>query len=82
MLRMTIALLYVLYDIFMSRFITEDCAVNFEMGKDGLLHAKEVVPLKCVLPGEEFEGIITVSSFNFFGYAAFAKMIGDVREWK
>jgi len=58
------------------RFITDDAAVSLV----GFSY-EPICSMNDIKPGEEFDGIITMSFYSFFGFALFARQIGDVRPW-
>lgn len=58
------------------RFITEDVALK-DIGD-----VYEIVcSMKDLEPGETYDAVVAMDSFNFFGHALFAKQAGDVRPW-
>ena len=65
-----------LLNIITPRFITGDAAVILVASV-----YEPVCSMSDIGPDEEFDGIITMSFFNFFGFAFFARQIGDVRPW-
>lgn len=71
-------LLYKFYDIFFPRFITEEVVIMYDEEGVGQL----ICRLEDVFEDEVFDGIVTVRSFNLFGYAIFPTMVGDVKPWK
>ncbi|MNO80850.1 hypothetical protein D3C76_720700 [compost metagenome] len=71
-----------LLDILVPRFITEDVAlINAYCDDCDHPHLMPVCCLADVDPDEEFDAIGTMSCFNLFGWALFAKLVGDVRPW-
>lgn len=74
-----------LLDILIPRFITEDVAVKINKaschGGDGWHDGEIVCSMRDVEPGEVFDGIVPVRSFNLFGYALCPKLAGPVRKW-
>lgn len=74
-LRQSFALVW---GLFAPRFITEDCAVDYEVcGED--VYLSETVPMFLVREGETFDGIVTIRCFNLFGIAIFPKAVGGIR---
>lgn len=67
-----------LLNIIIPRFITEDTAVCC-VGCSGMY--EPICSMDDIEPWEELDGIITMQFFNFFGFALFARQIGDVRPW-
>lgn len=65
-----------LLDIIVPRFITEDVALEFDGD-----HYMVVCCMADVRPGERFDGIGTMRTFNLFGVAIFPKHVGEVRPW-
>lgn len=65
-----------LLDIIVPRFITEDVALEFNGD-----HYIIVCCMDDVWPGESFDAIGTMQTFNFFGFGLFPKHIGEVRPW-
>lgn len=63
-------------DFIMPRFITEEVAL--ELTPEGYL---PVIPISQVEPGEKFDGVVTMWSFNLFGFALFPRTVGEVRPW-
>lgn len=61
-------------DILVPRFVDDEMACN-DLGGDEY----ELLELGAVEPGERFDCIITVRSFNLFGYGLFPKQIGEGR---
>ena len=71
-----------LLDILIPRFMTENAAVdNTYCDHCDNPHLVAICCMDDVEPGEEFEGIVTMSFFNLFGFALFPKQVGDVRPW-
>lgn len=69
--------MHVLLDLLVPRFITEDVAIDGN-AQNGY---SVVCCMEDVDPGEQFSGIATIRCFNLFGFALFAKQIGDIRPW-
>lgn len=57
-------------DIMIPRFITEDCPAHVEYcGECSHPHPFPAGSMTLVRPGDRFDGILTVSYFNLFGFA-------------
>lgn len=76
-LRQSIALAF---ELFMPRFITEDCAINYNVDGDSA-YITDTVPMLLVREGETFDGIVTIRCFNLFGFAIFPKAVGGIRHF-
>lgn len=61
-------------DIPVPRFVDDQMACN-DLGGDEY----EMLELEAVEPGERFDCIVTIRSFNLFGYGFFPKQIGEPR---
>lgn len=61
-------------DILVPRFVDDQMACN-DLGDDEY----ELMELEAVEPGERFDCIVTIRSFNLFGYGLFPKQIGAAR---
>lgn len=71
-----------LLDIIVPRFVTEDAAViSTYCGNCADEHLQPVCSMADIEPGEVYDGIITMRSFNFFGRGLWAKQVGPIRPW-
>ena len=61
------------FDAFFPRFVTDKIA--FEI-IDGCYQG--IGPLWLLEPGERYDAIGTVRSFNFFGWAVYPKLVGFI----
>lgn len=68
-----------LLDILVPRFVTEDVAVK-QVGRSSIHEI--VCSMKDVRPGERFDGVATMRTFNLFGFGLFPAQVGDVRRWE
>lgn len=67
-----------LLDLLLPRFITEDAAAQITYcDQCANPHPMPVCSMADVRPGEVFDGIITMRSFNLFGFAIFARFDMD-----
>lgn len=72
-----------LLDILIPRFVSEDAAaVVTHCGHCDEEHPHPVCAMADVEPGEVFDGIITMRSFNLFGMGLFPSFDGEMRPWK
>lgn len=72
--------IYFLWDVLVPRFITEDVALQ-RRGYGMELNDFEIVcAMTDVQPGEVFDAIATVDSFQIFGIG-FSYRVGNVRDW-
>lgn len=62
-------------DILVPRFVREDVALEQVAPGEYV----PVVAMRDVDPGERFDGIVTMESFNLFGRGIFPKVVGEVR---
>ena len=67
---------YMIIDLLIPRFITEDVALN-EI--DGILEI--VCVMSDVSEGELFDGVVSVKSLVWFNKGFFPSQVGEVREW-
>lgn len=65
-----------LLDILLPRFITEEVAL-----RDDGDHLTIVCSLSDVKPGERFDAVGTIRSFNLFGLAIFPRTVGEPLAW-
>ena len=59
--------MHILLDIFLPRFVTDECAAILD--RDGIYHV--VCLVDELTPDAVYTDIITVRSFNLFGFALF-----------
>ena len=80
-----IKFLYLLYDILVPRFITEDVALRYlgveTLDEYGECSAYEIeCSMDDVEPGEKFDATAEVDSFTWLGFG-YAYRIRNVRDW-
>ncbi len=66
-----------LLDVLVPRFLQEDVA-PIDVGT----HYEIVCAISDLQPGEEYDAVATMQTFNFFGLALFPKMVGGVRPFQ
>lgn len=71
-------ILRLFFDIVIPRFITEDSAVTWSVQDE---RYEIVCSMLDVLEHERFDGIVTVKTFNFFGFGLFPKAVSKVKPW-
>lgn len=70
------------FDIVIPRFKTEDVAVAIIFCHHcDEPHAQPVCCMDDVDPWEHFDGIMTMSCFNLFGYGLFPRQVSEIRPW-
>ncbi len=72
------------FDIMVPRFMTEDvAALAFDCGHCDEPHYAPICSMADVMPGETFDAIIAMRSFNLFGFGLFPRYdVDSVRPWR
>jgi len=75
MIKFVIKFVVFLFDLLTPRFIVENCAFKRDENGDLYNFCREVD----LMPGEAYEKILPIRSFNFFGFALFPELVEEER---